>query len=55
VSRVFGVLVNRAGFVEMTSTVSMIYCLGSRFDLELARHVAGCYVSCIPQAKRQDG
>jgi hypothetical protein len=39
-SRVFGVLVNRVGFVEVTPAVSTIWCLGSRLDLELALHVA---------------
>jgi hypothetical protein len=50
-SRVLGILVDRVGFVEVTPAVSMIWCLGSRFDLDLALHVAGCYVSCILQAK----
>jgi hypothetical protein len=54
-SRVLGILVDRAGFVEVTPAASMIYCLGSRFDLDLEFHVAGCYVSCVPQAKRHVG
>jgi hypothetical protein len=54
-SRVLGILMDRAGFVEVTPAVSMIWCLGSRFDLDLALHVVGCYVSCILQAKRQVG
>jgi hypothetical protein len=37
---VFGVLVDRAGFVEMTPAASTILGLGSRFDLDLAFHVA---------------
>jgi hypothetical protein len=49
---VFGILVDRAGFIEVTPTVSTIWCLGSRFDLDLALHVAGCYMSCVTQAKR---
>jgi hypothetical protein len=52
VGRVFGILVDRAGFIEVTPTVSTIWCLGSRFDLDLALHVAGCYMSCVTQAKR---
>jgi hypothetical protein len=36
---VFGVLVDRAGFVEMTPASSMILGLGSRFDLDLMLHV----------------
>jgi hypothetical protein len=37
---VFGVLVDRAGFVEVAPAASMILGLGSRFDLDLAFHVA---------------
>jgi hypothetical protein len=40
-SCVFGILVDRAGFVEVTPAASTILCLGSRFDLDLALHVAG--------------
>jgi hypothetical protein len=54
-SRVLGVLVDRAGFVEVAPVASTIWCLGSRFDLDLALHVAGCYVSCVLQAKRHAG
>jgi hypothetical protein len=38
--RVFGLLMDRAGFVEMSPAASMILGLGSRFDLNLAFHVA---------------
>jgi hypothetical protein len=48
VSRVFGILVDRAGFIEVTPTFSTICCLRSRFDLDFTLHVAGCYVSCVP-------
>jgi hypothetical protein len=51
-SRVFGVRVDGAGVVEVTPAVSTIWCLGSRFDLDLALHVTRCYMSCIMQAKR---
>jgi hypothetical protein len=37
---VFGILVDRAGFVEVTPATSTILGLGSRFDLDLALHVA---------------
>jgi hypothetical protein len=37
--RVFGVLMNRVGFVKVTSTASTILGLGSRFDLDLTLHV----------------
>jgi hypothetical protein len=36
---VFGLLMDRAGFVEMTPATSTILGLGSRFDLDLALHV----------------
>jgi hypothetical protein len=52
---VFRILVDRVGFVEVVPTASTIFCMGSRFDLDLALHVAGCYVICILQAKRRDG
>jgi hypothetical protein len=38
--RVFGLLMDRAGFIEMTPAASMILGLGSRFDLDLTLHVA---------------
>jgi hypothetical protein len=47
-SHVLGILVDRAGFVEVTPAASTICCLGSRFDLDLAFHIEGCYVSCVP-------
>jgi hypothetical protein len=37
---VFGLLVDRAGFVEMVPAASMILRVESRFDLDLALHVA---------------
>jgi hypothetical protein len=54
-SRVFEVLMDRVGFVEVIPAASAIWCPESRFDLDLAFHVAGCYVSCVPQAKRHTG
>jgi hypothetical protein len=39
-SRVFGILMVRAGLVEVTPAASTILGLGSRFDLDLALHVA---------------
>jgi hypothetical protein len=54
-SCVFGILVDREGFVEMTPAAPTIWYLGSRFDLDLALHVAGCYMSCVPQAKGYAG
>jgi hypothetical protein len=54
-SSVFGILVDRAEFIEVTPAGFTIWCLGSIFDLDLALHIAGCYVSCIPQAKRHAG
>jgi hypothetical protein len=40
-SRVLGILVDMAEFVGVTPVASMIWCLGSRFDLDLALHVVG--------------
>jgi hypothetical protein len=37
---VFRILVDRAGFVEVVPAASTILGLGSRFDLDLALHVA---------------
>jgi hypothetical protein len=51
-SRVFGVLVDRARVIVVTPAVSTVWSLGSRFDLDLALHVARCYMSCVPQTKR---
>jgi hypothetical protein len=45
--RVFGILVDRAGFVEVAPAASTILCLGFRFDLNLALHVAEGYVSYV--------
>jgi hypothetical protein len=42
---VFGALVDRARLVEVILATSMI--VESRFDLDLALHVAWCYVSGI--------
>jgi hypothetical protein len=55
VSHVLGILVDKAGFVEMAPAVSMIWCLGSKFDLDLVLHVAGCYVGYVEQATRHAG
>jgi hypothetical protein len=52
---VFRILVDRAGFVELVHAASMILYMGSRFDQDLALHVAGCYVSCVAQAKMRAG
>jgi hypothetical protein len=38
--RVFGLLVDRAGFIEAIPAASTILRVGSRFDLDLALHVA---------------
>jgi hypothetical protein len=54
-SRVFGVLVDGVGVIEMTPAVPTIWCLGSIFHLDLAFHVAGHYVSYVSQAKRHAG
>jgi hypothetical protein len=50
-SRVFGVLVDKARVVKMTSALSTMWDLGSRFDMDLTLHVARCYMSCVPQTK----
>jgi hypothetical protein len=54
-SYVFRVLVDGARVIEVTPTVSTIWCLGSKFDLDLALHVVRGNVSCVPQAKRHAG
>jgi hypothetical protein len=51
VSCVFGILVDRAGFVEVTPAVSIIWSLGSRFDMDITLHVAGCYGSRVAQPR----
>jgi hypothetical protein len=38
--RVFGLLLDRTGFVEMTPAASTILGLGSRFDLDLVFYAA---------------
>jgi hypothetical protein len=47
--------VDGARVVEVTPAVPMMCSLGSRFDLDLALHVARRYVSYVPQAKRHVG
>jgi hypothetical protein len=37
--RVFGILMDRAGFIEVAPVASTIWGVGSRFDLDLALHV----------------
>jgi hypothetical protein len=54
-SHVFGILVDRVGFVELTHAASVISVLESRFDLDLALHVVGCHMSCVAQAKTHAG
>jgi hypothetical protein len=54
-SRVLGILVDRVGFVVVTPAVFTIWCLGSRFDLDLVLYAAGCYVRCVAQAQRHAG
>jgi hypothetical protein len=54
-SCVFGVLVDGARVVEVTPVVTTIWCLGSRFDLDLALHVVRPYMSCVLHAKRHAG
>jgi hypothetical protein len=36
---VFGLLMDRAGFIEVVPAASMILRVGSRFDLDLVFHV----------------
>jgi hypothetical protein len=52
---VLGVLVDRTGLVKVIRVAPTILRVESRFDLDLALHVAGCYVSGIAQAKRHTG
>jgi hypothetical protein len=52
---VFGVLVDRARVVEVTSIVSTVWGLVSRFNLDIILQVARRYMSCVPQAKRHAG
>jgi hypothetical protein len=52
---VFRILVDRGGLVEVVPAASTILCAGSRFNLDLALHVEGCYMSCVPQSKRRVG
>jgi hypothetical protein len=52
---VLGVLVDRTGLVKVILVASTILMVESRFDLDLALHVARCYVSGIAQAKRHAG
>jgi hypothetical protein len=54
-SRVFGVLVDRGRVIEMTSAVSTMWDLGSRFDLDFPLHVARSCVSYVPQAEWHAG
>jgi hypothetical protein len=49
---VLGVLVDKTGLVKVIPVASTILRVLSRFDLNLALHVAGCYVSGSTQAKR---
>jgi hypothetical protein len=44
---VFGLLVDRAGFIEVISAASTILKVEPRFDLDLVFHVALCYVSSV--------
>jgi hypothetical protein len=53
--RMFGLLMGRVGFVEMTPAASTILGLGSRFDLDFTLDVVSCYASCVTQAKRHAG
>jgi hypothetical protein len=53
--RVFGLLMEWAGFIEMTPAASTILGPGSGFNLDLALHVARCYTSCVAQAKMHAG
>jgi hypothetical protein len=52
---VLGVLVDRTGLIKVIPVASTILRVESRFNLDLALHVAGCYVSGIAQAKRHAG
>jgi hypothetical protein len=40
-SRVLGILVDRIGFIKVTPAASRVWYLGSKFDQDLAHHVAG--------------
>jgi hypothetical protein len=53
--RVFGVIVDRARVIKMTSAVSTMWDLGFKFDLDLVLHVVRRCMSCVPQAKRHAG
>jgi hypothetical protein len=52
---VLGVFVDRTGLIEVTVAASTILMVESRFDLDLALHVALCYACGIAQAKRHAG
>jgi hypothetical protein len=52
---VLGIFVDRTGLVKVIPVASTILSVESRFDLDLAFHVARCYVSGIAQAKRHAG
>jgi hypothetical protein len=54
-SRVFRIFMDGARVVKVTPAVLTIWGLGSKFDLDLALHVAGRYMSYIPQAKWHTG
>jgi hypothetical protein len=49
---VLRILMDREGLIEVIPAPSTILCMGSSFDMDLALHIAGCYVSCVLQAKR---
>jgi hypothetical protein len=50
-----GIVDVMTGLVKVIPVASTILRVESRFDLDLALHVAGCYVSGIAQAKRHAG
>jgi hypothetical protein len=52
---VLGALVDRAGLIDVIPATSTILRIESRFDLDLALHLARCYASGIAQDKRHAG
>jgi hypothetical protein len=47
--------VDGARVIEVTPAVPTVWSLGSRFNLDLALHVARRYVSYVPQTKGHAG
>jgi hypothetical protein len=49
---VLGIFMDTAGFIDVIPAASTVLRIKSRFNLDHALHVAGCYLSGIAQAKR---